>query len=145
MARQNYNNHIRWYPAHHFIFYPLVSILFVGGIYGYNKKIDVKWLWLGISVLAIFLGWLSFMMRQHYALICQNRILRLEMRFRYFSLTGKRFDFIEQKLSFRQIAALRFAGDDELPELIEKALKENTAPDAIKRSIKDWQADEMRV
>nr|WP_255416485.1 MULTISPECIES: DUF6526 family protein [unclassified Flavobacterium] len=29
------------------------------------------------------------MLRQHYALILQNRIVYLELRYRYFSLTGK--------------------------------------------------------
>ncbi|WP_255156230.1 DUF6526 family protein [Ferruginibacter sp. HRS2-29] len=32
MAQQQYKNHIRWYPAHHFVFYPLVTLLFFAGI-----------------------------------------------------------------------------------------------------------------
>jgi len=145
MSQQDYKNHIRWYPAHHFIFYPLVSILFFAGIYGYNKNLNINWLWLGISVIAVFLGWSSFMMRQHYALMCQNRIVRLEMRFRYFALSGKRLEMIEPRLSFGQIAALRFASDEELLTLIDKTLAEKLSPDEIKRSIRNWLADDMRV
>lgn len=145
MSRQQYKNHIRWYPPHHFIFYPLVSILFFAGIYGYNQHFNINWLWLAVSAIAVFIGWSSFMMRQHYSLICQNRIVRLEMRFRYFALTGKRLEMIEPQLSFGQIAALRFASDDELLTLIEKTLKEKLSPDEIKRSIRNWLADDMRV
>jgi len=100
---------------------------------------------MAISGLLILIAWLSFMMRQHYALNNQNRIVRLELRFRYYVLTGKRLEPIEQKLSFGQLAALRFASDEELPALIERAVNENLSSDAIKKSIKNWQADNMRV
>ena len=73
------------------------------------------------------------MLRQHYALLLQNRIVRLEMRVRYFQMSGKRFEPVEQKLNFNQIAALRFASDSELPALVDRALKENLSPDAIKK------------
>ncbi|WP_255156231.1 DUF6526 family protein [Ferruginibacter sp. HRS2-29] len=106
---------------------------------------NINWLWLIISAIAVFLGWSSFMMRQHYALICQNRIVRLEMRFRYFSLTGKRLETVERELTFGQIAALRFASDEELPGLLDKTLREKLSPDAIKRSIRNWLPDDMRV
>lgn len=85
------------------------------------------------------------MLRQHYALTVQNRVVRLEMRLRYYQLTHTRFEEIEPRLSFGQIAALRFASDDELPALTNRALQEQLSPDAIKRSIKNWLPDEMRV
>ena len=67
------------------------------------------------------------------------------MRLRYYQLTQKRFEIIESRLSLKQIAALRFAGDDELAGLIDKALTENLEPDVIKKLIKNWQPDMMRV
>jgi hypothetical protein len=85
------------------------------------------------------------MLRQHYSLINQNRIVRLELRFRYYVLTQKRFEEVEAKLSAGQVYALRFAPDEELPAQIERALKENISPDEIKRSIKNWLPDTMRV
>lgn len=145
MSDQKYKNHIRFYPPHHFIFYPLVMILFVTGLYGYYKNADIRWLWILVSAIAFFLGWLSFMLRQHYALTVQNRIVILEMRFRYYTLTQQKFDTIESRLSFAQIAALRFAPDEELLPLIERTLSEDLSADVIKRSIKNWKADDMRV
>jgi len=85
------------------------------------------------------------MLRQHYALTVQNRVVRLEMRLRYYQLTHTRLEDIESKLSFGQIAALRFASDAELPALVDRALQEQLTPDAIKRSIKNWMPDDMRV
>lgn len=85
------------------------------------------------------------MVRQHYALGLQNRIVRLEFKQRYFEIYGKRSDETEGKLKFSQIAALRFAYDDEFKILLEKTLKENLSGDEIKKSIKNWRGDYHRI
>lgn len=85
------------------------------------------------------------MMRQHYALTCQNRTVRLEMRLRYYQLTNQRLEPIEQRLTFGQLAALRFASDEELEPLLQRTLTEGLTPDQIKKSIKNWIPDNMRV
>ncbi|MEP6675706.1 MAG: DUF6526 family protein [Ferruginibacter sp.] len=145
MTKQNYKNHIRYYPPHHFIFYPLCALLLVLCIYEWNEHPAEKLLWAVLTALVFLISILSFMMRQHYALTLQNRIVLMELRFRYYVLTQKGFDAIEQQLSFKQMAALRFASDDELPALIRKVLDEKLSPDNIKRSIKNWKTDKMRV
>lgn len=98
-----------------------------------------------ITAVIFLVTWVSFMMRQHYALIPQNRIIRLEMRLRYYQLYGKRFEPVEAKLKFGQIAALRFASDEELPALLERSIEEKLSPNTIKKLITDWQPDHMRV
>ncbi len=85
------------------------------------------------------------MLRQHYALGNQNRIIRLEFKQRYFEILGKRSDEVEEKLKFGQIAALRFAYDDEFKILLEKALTQNLSGDEIKKSITKWKPDFHRV
>lgn len=102
-------------------------------------------LWLMAGFVIFLIVWLALMLRQHYALGNQNRIVRLEMRLRYYQLTGKRFEGAEKQLSFGRIAALRFAPDEELPALVELALKEHLSADEIKRRIKNWLPDTMRV
>lgn len=143
MQEQNYKNHIRFYPPHHFVFYPVIFALIGFSLFHY--KTEGKFEYVFIAVIFFMIGWLSFMMRQHYALGNQNRIVRLEMRLRYFQLTGKRFDPLEEKLNFGQVAALRFASDEELSELVDKTISNNLSSDEIKKSIKDWQMDAMRV
>ncbi|MCC6288035.1 MAG: hypothetical protein IT249_09125 [Chitinophagaceae bacterium] len=145
MQHQEYKNHVRYYAPHHFIFYPVIAILLGIALYKYFTDDVNKALWLMIALLVVLAGWLSFMMRQHYALILQNRMVRLEMRLRYFQLTGKRLEDIEERISFGQLAALRFASNEELESLVQRTLSENLSPTQIKESIKKWMPDLMRV
>ncbi len=142
---QSYSNHKRYYYPHHFIFYPVILILSNITIDQYSSDSENRIIYILITAAFILIGWLSFMLRQHYALGNQNRIIRLEIRLRYYQLTNKRFDPLEQELSFGQIAALRFASDEELPLLVENAIKDNLSANAIKKSIKNWQPDYMRA
>ena len=145
MKTQNYQNHRKFYAPHHFILLPLLMILEVWGI----RKIftdeanQLSWILFSIAVFLIF--YLAFMMRQHYALGNQNRIIRLEFKQRYFEIFGERSDEIAEKLNFGQIAALRFAYDDEFKILLQKALEKNLTGDEIKKSITNWKPDFHRV
>jgi hypothetical protein len=44
-------------------------------------------------------------------------------------------------LTKRQVVALRFASDDELPALVERAARESMSADRIKRAITTWRPD----
>ncbi|MCJ8155659.1 DUF6526 family protein [Chryseobacterium sp. SSA4.19] len=144
MESQNYKNHRKFYPPHHFIYLPLLLILLGIGIY---KSLDddhnLPWILFSVSIFLIL--YLAIMVRQHYALGLQNRMVRLEFKQRYFEIFELRSDETEEKLTFSQIAALRFAYDDEFKILLEKALKENTSGDDIKKAITRWRADYHRI
>ncbi len=145
MKIQSYTSHIRYYPPHHFVFYPLVLAGLVYTLYKAFSSGTHTSEWLLMSFLLLLIGWLSYMMRQHYALTLQDRVVRLEMRLRYHLLTGQDFGNYEDQLSFGQIAALRFASDAELLSLLEKAVAEKMPPAVIKRSIQNWLPDHSRV
>lgn len=142
---QNYKNHVRFYAPHHFVFYPIMLLLIIVSVRGIWQHPESRAEYILLSALALVITWLSFMTRQHYALTVQNRIVRMEMRWRYHLLTGKRLEELEPQLSFGQIAALRFASDAELPSLTTRAIEEKLSPDAIKQQIVHWVADDMRV
>ena len=72
----------------------------------------------------------------------QDRLIRLEMQVRLTRI-GRAAD--GARLSTRQMVALRFASDAELPALVDRTLGEQLTPDAIKRAVTDWQADPIRV
>ncbi|WP_395064149.1 DUF6526 family protein [Flavobacterium sp.] len=144
MKTQSYKNHIRYYTPHHFVFYPILLAFLCFSIYFSFTKPE-KALWIFISVLFIFMFCLAFMLRQHYAMTLQNRIVRLEVKYTYFTLTGKRFEEIEHHFTDSQIFALRFASDKEFPILIEKCLHEKWSGDEIKKAILNWKADKHRV
>ncbi|CAD0009323.1 DUF6526 family protein [Flavobacterium salmonis] len=144
MKTQSYKNHIRFYPPHHFVYYPILIMFMLFAIY-FAFTTAEKLLWGFITVIFIFLFCLAFMLRQHYALILQNRIVKLELRYRYFVLTGTRFETIEYKFTEDQLFAFRFASDTEFLSLIDRALAENLSGDAIKQAIVNWKGDYYRV
>ncbi|MBF7091523.1 hypothetical protein IUY40_08220 [Flavobacterium sp. ALJ2] len=144
METQSYKNHVRYYPPHHFIYYPVLLILLFFSIY-FSFTTEEQLIWIFISFIFIVLFGLAFMLRQHYALTLQNRIVKLELRYRYFVITGKRLEEFEDQLSDEQLFALRFSPDKELLVLIEKTLDENLSGNSIKKSITDWNGDYERV
>ena len=145
MEKQDYSNHRRYYIPHHFLFYPVLTVLTCLSVYGIYRY-DKHWVeWGAISIVCVLIGWLSLMLRQHYSLLLQDRLIRLEMRLRYYQLTQRRFEFIEYKLDIKQIAAVRFASDDQLPYLINEAIEEHLSSKEIKKRIKNWMPDMMRV
>lgn len=144
MKSQSYKNHVRYYIPHHFIYYPVLMTLLSFSIYFSFTKPD-QLLWIFISILFIFLFCLAFMLRQHYALTLQNRIVRLELRYRYFTITGKRLEDLEHRLNDDQLFALRFASDAELAALTQRAVNENLSGKVIKKAIIHWKGDFDRV
>ena|ERR1700712_3395997 len=145
MKQQQYSNHKKYYAPHHFIFLPAMMALLVLGIWKAFRDESHQLDWILFSIASFAILYLGVMVRQHYALGNQNRIVRLEFRLRYFELFGKPSRNIETQISFGQLAALRFASDDEFINLLGRLSKENISSDDIKKSIKDWQADDMRV
>lgn len=144
MKTQSYKNHIRFYTPHHFIFYPIIMTFLSISVYFSFTTAD-QLIWAFISILFIALFCLAFMLRQHYALTLQNRVVRLELRYRYFTKTGKRLENFEHRLTDDQLFALRFAPDEELPMLTERTLNENLSGKAIKKAIINWKGDFERV
>jgi hypothetical protein len=76
----------------------------------------------------------------------QDRIIRLEERIRYQQVLSQALLAKASALSEGQMIALRFAGDDELEELVSAVLAGRlTRIKEIKGAIKNWRADSFRV
>ena len=144
METQSYKNHIRCYAPHHFVYYPIIMTFLSFSIY-FSYTTEDSLIWAFISGIFVVLFCLAFMLRQHYALTLQNRIVRLELRYRYFSITGKRLEDFEHQLNDDQLFALRFAPDDEFPALTQRVLNENLSGKEIKKAIQHWKGDYERV
>jgi len=145
MKEQNYKNHIRWYWPHHFVFYPvMLTLMALCGMHAWNDEAD-RFIWIAIGIGFACLTWVAYMLRQHYALTVQNRLVLAELRYRYFVITRKRFEPIEDQLTDSQLFALRFASDAELPGLAERALCDQLSGNAIKKAIVKWRPDHRRV
>lgn len=142
-------NPTRYYPLHHYVLVPL-SLLMVGytirryvGVAGDDSEISRLWFSLAAVTLLFFAT--LIMLRQHYALTLQDRLARLEVRQRYFEVSGQRFAALEKQLTMKQILTLRLAGDQELAALAQATAQEKLDPKAILARINDFQFDAMRV
>jgi hypothetical protein len=137
-AEQNYANHayratawlIAWAGA------ALVTMLFLWNAYTERSLASIALVLLGLVVL------LTITIVRTFALRLQDRIIRLEMRGRLARLGREQ---TIERLSVKQVVALRFASDGELPALVDRALAENLSPDQIKRAVTHWQADRLRT
>jgi hypothetical protein len=75
----------------------------------------------------------------------QDRIIKLEMKVRCATLLSPEQQRLLAKLDNKRIAALRFASDEELPQLLERASRGSMKPDEIKRAIRNWVPDYDRT
>jgi hypothetical protein len=140
---QNYQNHVRWYPLFHFAVVPILLFNLIWAIVRLVQdpspdRIEFVVLALGLILLALA--------ARLQALKAQDRVIRLEERLRFQSLLP---DDLAQKavnLPAGQLIALRFASDEELPELVEKCLNgELKSSKEIKLAVKNWRGDYLRV
>lgn len=139
----------QYYAWHHFVLLPAALVLAGYGIVRYvhvaGNDDQIARLWFMVGALAVVGLGVLVMLRQHYALTLQDRIARLEVRQRYFEVSGQRFAPLEKELSLKQILSLRLAGDAELPALVQAAVQEKLSPQNIQARINDFQFDAMRV
>ena len=137
------------YPWHHFVLLPLALLMAGYAVLRYTKVAgdddQTARLWFTVAALAVIGLGVLVMLRQHYALQLQDRICRLEVRQRYFEVSGQRFAPLEKQLSLGQILSLRLAGDAELPALAQAAATEKLSSKDIQARITDFQFDALRV
>ena len=149
MSYQNLKNHRKFYPLHHFIFYPVSLVLLIVSLFQVFKNINHNssfvMIWSAISAVVVLMIVLSLMLRQHYALGLQDRIIINEFKFRYFILTGNRLENSTYQFSDAQIFALRFAEDEYLMELMHQTAQNDWSSSTIKQNIKNWKADDKRI
>ncbi|WP_312752114.1 DUF6526 family protein [Epilithonimonas hominis] len=146
---QNLKNHRKFYPLHHFVFYPVTLALLVFSVVKLWNNINVNseflTIWAVISAIIVLIIVLSLMLRQHYALGLQDRIIINEFKFRYFALAGNRLESLPYQFSDAQIFALRFSEDEDLMELINNTIENDWSSSEIKQNIKNWKADNKRI
>lgn len=145
MKTQTFENHTCYFPFHHFVVTPLSLIFFFWTVFRMDFSSTDQILTSLYYLIGAFLLVLLPLLARVYALKLQNRLILNEMRMRYFHLTGTSFYSKEENLRLGQIIALRFAGDEELLPLMEKAIQQGMSPKDIKKSIKNWQGDYRRV
>jgi dolichyl-phosphate-mannose--protein O-mannosyl transferase len=140
---QNYDNHVRLVPGFHYVVLGIFAINLIWSLYRVVRTFSVE---SAISLLlAVAFLLLSFYARI-FALKVQDRVIRLEMRLRLMELLPPNLRPRIGEFTVDQLVALRFASDEELPELARRVLSENlTDRKTIKKMIRNWKADFLRA
>ena len=138
MKTQSFANHTYFPTMTPVAGLPAVIALLVFGFEGFRNPSLQAFGLIAVAFSAIVLALIS----RAYTVRLQDRIIRLEMRLRLERL-GRADDF--GRLTTPQLVGLRFASDPELPDLVDRALREDLALDQIKRAIEDWQPDFHRT
>jgi hypothetical protein len=140
---QSYESHRRWVPAFHFFVLPvLLANVFVTA-FRFIKNPEGPVGWSFVVAVALFLG--VFLLRGM-PLRAQDRVIRLEERARLGGLLPNDLRARVDELTPAQFIALRVAPDDEVPDLTRRTLDgELKTPADLKRAIKNWRADTLRV
>lgn len=142
MSEQNFKNHSRYIPLWHFVIPAMLLALLIGSIVNLvNSDAHTHYsAALIVVIIVVLIGFYWYI--RWFALRAQDRAIRAEENFRYYILTGQPMDL---QLRMRQIIALRFASDEELPGLAKRAVDEKLSSKSIKQSIKNWKPDYNRV
>ena len=140
---QTYASHRRYIPEFHFFALPVLIANAVLRLWEFARHPGVDSAWIALVAVALAIGiWTSRAM----ALRAQDRVIRLEERLRLDRLLPPVVREKAANLTTSQLIALRFAPDDEVEELAQRVIagELHTRAD-IKRAIRNWRADDLRV
>jgi hypothetical protein len=140
---QTFENHTRMLPAYHYVAFPLFVLNFFFTLF----RAVTAFSWSNLMAFGLAVGlMLLFFLARMMAVTVQDRVIRLEETLRMRALLPADLQPRIGEFSVKQLVALRFAGDDELPALARKVLDEKLVDQkAIKRMVQHWRADYQRA
>jgi Family of unknown function (DUF6526) len=145
---QSYANHSRWVPGFHFVTLGILAVNFLWSLYRlfrpYSEEVPVSDRILAVLVAGglVLLGYYA----RIFPLAVQDRVIRNEMHARLEAVLPPDLRPRIGELRRGQLVALRFASDEELPELTRQVLDGKlTKGDEIKRAVRSWRADHLRA
>ena len=140
---QNFENHAKFVPAYHIVAFGIFVINFFWRVY---QVIHVPSGETAVGLLLSIGFLLLFFFARIFALTVQDRVIRLEMRLRMQQLLPADLRAHIGDFSVGQLVSLRFASDEELPGLCRKVMDGKVGDrKAIKKMVKNWQADFLRA
>ena len=136
VVQQSYKNHVRVDRAYLALMVLNLTDL-IAAIWWMHRRFDAGHLavvGLAVAVMSTTIA------ARHYALVNQNRVIRLEenVRLHWMGADGA-------GLTMKQMIALRFASDSEVVALAKRAVAEGLTPKQIKEAIVTWRPDLERV
>lgn len=142
-GEQTYSTHRRYYPWYHFVVVPILTANLIVEIVRLVKAPNPYGGWL----VAVALGLLVFSYTSRaMSLRAQDRVIRLEERLRLLTILPQSDRGLIDQLQPRHFIALRFAPDEEVPDLVRRcASGELRSGNEIKKAIRNWKPDYLRV
>lgn len=142
-APQSFATHRRFDPLWHYVGAMIVPLGVIGAAVEATRAGGVyNW---GVFVYTIGVLLVVFRARAQTVRV-QDRVIRLEMRLHLKDVLAPALAARIGELSVGQLIGLRFASDAELPGLVERCLSGQLADrEAVKKEIKNWQADWLRA
>ena len=143
MKEQSYSNHAATLPMFHYIVLPFLMIYVLRTIWVSYQAQTAESVWAAAFAVVVLLLALSARVM---ATKVQDRVIRLEMRLRLASVLPDDLRGKISSLTLDQLIGLRFASDAEMTDLVRKVLAgELTERKAIKKAVKQWEADYLRA
>ena len=140
---QNFRNHGRIVPVYHIYVFLILVACFVWAGYRLVTGFSADTMMAFLLIVALFMLFFSVRVQ---ILTVQDRVIRLEMRLRLRQLLAADLAERAGDLPIKQLVALRFASDAELPGLVEEVLAGRlTSQKDIKQRVRDWQGDFLRA
>ncbi len=142
-STQTYRTHRHYVPVLDFFAVPVLVLNVIAQLLYLNKYRTLYKAWM--VLVAIALAALVFAARWM-ATRVQDRVIRLEERIRLASLLPENMRSRINDLTPGQLVGLRFASDEEVPGLVQRCFAgELTKSEQIKKEIRNWRADTLRV
>lgn len=136
---QNYGTHRKFVPLFHYVVMPILLVNVGLAVSAVVQGPGLSSVWHLATTVALFLG---VVFGRAFALAAQDRVIRLEERLRMRELLPPDLQARIPEITREQIIGLRFASDEELPELTARVLRENIQKrDEVKKLVKHWRAD----
>jgi uncharacterized protein DUF6526 len=138
---QNYANHAHHpVPTYLATILTLTAMVLLIGAWGWGWQTLAS----GAAVLSMAVAVLVSMSRTYITRL-QDRIILLEMKIRAAEVLPAGLDARLAELRPKQVVALRFASDEELGGLLERAARDKLPPREIKKAIQHWRGDYFRT
>ena len=136
-------SHRRFIPVWHFFVLPVLGVNVIVAAVRLARAPTPGNIWLVVVALALACG---MVLSRVMPLRAQDRVIRLEERLRFERILPAHLRARIEDLTPEQLIGLRFAPDEEVPELVRRSLEgELRTRSDIKGAIQNWRADHFRV
>lgn len=140
---QSFEHHAKLVTGYHKVGFLLLVVPFIWTIVSMVQDFSV-------ASLMAFIALLGVMFVQFYARVfplgVQDRLIRLEEQLRMERVLPDDLKARMMEITTNQLVGLRFAPDDELPDLVRQVLDGSlTTRKDIKAAVKNWKADHERI